>query len=112
MEQLQMTNMIQVICVEGKHDPTGYGSHSVLGEVADEEKHDISVEKISEQEYEVIREDGISGNKIDRKRKQSLGEEMFGVGQGVGIGIKYIGLEEMGRIRKKLVPHMRKDPGV
>ena len=85
--------MAQVIIVKSENYAADNSGCIISGKMPYKQKHGVGSEDKREEKYEIVGENGIFENKGDRKGKHSLRQKVFGITQGVGHGIKDIGIE-------------------
>ena len=93
-----MVGLGDAVGAEGEEEPSQQASPPAARELLYEQVTAEGREDDGEEDEQVIGEDGIAGQMVDRGADQSRGEEMLGIGKDVPGGIDDIPLEEIGRV--------------
>jgi hypothetical protein len=86
------------------------GGVDAASELAHQHEHREAGERIAGEERDVVGEDGVAGQPIDRRDEERDAEQVLGVGKRVRVGVEDRGVPQVPRMRHDRIAHPAQDP--
>ena len=111
-QQLQLAEVAGAVGGEGKDQASDIGRVAVSRQAVGQQVEAKGRQDKTEQKHQVVGQDGVISESKDGHAEQDVGKEDLRVGQGVRIGVKDVGVEELEGGREKLMGLPVGDPQV
>ena len=111
-KQLDVFDVGEAKRMEGEGHPRDEGRRAMAREVVDQGVHPHAGEGVGGQRGEIDRQQRVIREPDDGQREERLAQQRLGVGQGVAVRVKAVGVIERQRIARQDVRIPRQNPGV